>query len=186
MLSAGENRVHPKTATIPSYEITLHCQWTRYVTRRVLRLAFVHSNCLPLQLLPFMHSDNEQKQGSESSSSTFRKSIQKFIYEQEVEISPLRRSLRQQQKLACVEPTTEADEQRLLDVPSRKRRPSQEICSSPERKESPSPSTAMRMIRSPKRKRGYAPPEAYAHLREINDCIKLHLDGKILSRLITI
>lgn len=126
-----------------------------------------------------MHSDNEQKQGSESSSSTFRKSIQKFIYEQEVEISPLRRSLRQQQKLACVEPTTEADEQRLLDVPSRKRRPSQEICSSPERKESPSPSTAMRMIRSPKRKRGYAPPEAYAHLREINDCIKLHLDGKI-------
>lgn len=181
MLSAGENRVHPKTATIPSsYEITLHCQWTRYVTRRVLRLAraFVHSNCLPLQLLPFMHSDNEQKQGSESSS-TFRKSIQKFVYEQEVEISPLRRSLRQQQKLACVEPTTEADEQRLLDVPSRKRRPSQEICSSPERKESPSPSTRMRMIRSPKRKRGYAPPEAYAHLREINDCIKLHLDGKI-------
>lgn len=52
MLSAGENRVHPKTA---SYEITLHChwQWTRYVTRRVpLRLAFVHSNCLPFSFFP--------------------------------------------------------------------------------------------------------------------------------------
>lgn len=118
-----------------------------------------------------MHSDNEEKQGSESPN-IFRKSIQKFVYEQEVKISPLRRSLRQQQKLGCVKPTT-------LDIPSRKRRLSQEICSSPGSKESPSPSTSKRMIRSPKRKRGYAPPEEYAHLREINDCIKMHLDGKI-------
>lgn len=33
MLSAGENRVHPKTATIPSYEITLHCQCQRVTSR---------------------------------------------------------------------------------------------------------------------------------------------------------
>lgn len=140
----------------------------------------VQFNCFPLQLLPFMHSDNEDKKGSESSSS-FRKSIQKFVYEEEVKTSPLRRSLRQQQRLGDVEPSTEADEQKLLDIPGRKRRPSQEICSSPELKESPSPSTSKRVIRSPKRKRGYAPPEAYAHLREINDCIKMHLDGKLLS-----
>ena len=107
-------------------------------------------------------------------STQFKASLKQFEFRAESSTSPLRKFLRKQQTNPDIQESTP------LSSP-RKRKSAQSIHENSDLEESSPSSPSKTKSRSQKRKKGYAPPEEYAHLRELNDCIKLHLDGNFAN-----